>query len=93
MLKALTFSIYLVLVILFTEFLNVAYEEKFTILGGKLFQTFTTRSLKSFFRVFMRLSLTVLVETVLFSMSSLRQNDQQHSLSHCSIALLSDRRT
>jgi len=34
--------------ILFKEFLNVADEEKFTILGGKLFQTFTTRSLKSF---------------------------------------------
>ena len=35
------------------EFLNVANEEKFTIglLGGKLFQTFTTRSLKKFFRI------------------------------------------
>ena len=33
---------------MFKEFLNVANEEKFTILGGKLFQTFTTRSLKSF---------------------------------------------
>ena len=32
--------------ILFQEFLNVANEEKCTILGGKLFQTFTTRSLK-----------------------------------------------
>ena len=37
--------------ILFKEFLNVANEEKFTILGGKLFQTFTTRSLKVFPRV------------------------------------------
>jgi len=31
---------------LFKIFLNVASEEKFTILGGKLLQTFTTRSLK-----------------------------------------------
>ena len=35
----------------FKDFLNVANEEKFTILGGKLFQTCTTRSLKSFPRV------------------------------------------
>ena len=28
--------------ILFNEILNVANEEKFTILGGTLFQTFTT---------------------------------------------------
>ena len=35
--------------ILFKEFPNVANEEKFTILGGKLFRTFTTRSLKKFF--------------------------------------------
>ena len=34
--------------ILVKECLNVANEEKFTILGGKLFQTFTPRSLKSF---------------------------------------------
>ena len=42
-------------VILFKEFLNVANEENFTILGGKLklFQTFTTRSLK-LIRVFVR---------------------------------------
>jgi len=33
--------------ILAKEFVNDANEEKFTILGGKLFQTFTTRSLKS----------------------------------------------
>ena len=31
---------------MFKEFLNVANEEKFTVLRGKLFQTFTTRSLK-----------------------------------------------
>jgi len=36
---------------LFKDFLNLASEAKFTILGGKLFQTFTTRSLKKFFRV------------------------------------------
>jgi len=30
--------------ILFKDFLNVANEEKFTILGGKLFQTFAKRS-------------------------------------------------
>jgi len=35
--------------ILFKEFLNVANEEKFTILAGKLFQTFTARSLKNLF--------------------------------------------
>ena len=29
---------------MFKEFVNVANEEKFTILGGKLFQTFATRS-------------------------------------------------
>jgi len=33
------------------EFLNVADEEKVTILGGKLFQTFATSSLKVFPRV------------------------------------------
>jgi len=33
---------------LFKEFLNDANEEKLTIRGGKLFQTFTTRSLKKF---------------------------------------------
>jgi len=42
------------MLILFKEFLNVANEEQFTILGGKLFQTFATRSLKTFFRVFVR---------------------------------------
>jgi len=42
------------MLILFKEFLNVANEKKFTILAGKLFQTFTTRSLKKFFRVFVR---------------------------------------
>jgi len=31
---------------LFKDFLNLASEAKFTILGGKLFPTFTTRSLK-----------------------------------------------
>jgi len=41
---------------MFKEFLNVANEEKFTILGGKLFQTFTTRSLK---KVFPRVSAAV----------------------------------
>jgi len=40
--------VYILRLILFQEFLNVANEEKFTILGGKLFQTFSTRSLKSF---------------------------------------------
>jgi len=34
--------------ILFEDFLNVVNEEKLTILGGKLFRTFTTRSLKTF---------------------------------------------
>jgi len=50
MLKALIFSIYrpILRFILFKELQNVASEEKFTILRGKLFQTFTTRSLKSF---------------------------------------------
>jgi len=31
--------------ILFKEFLSVVSEEKFTVFGGKLFQTLTTRSL------------------------------------------------
>jgi len=31
------------------EFLNLEREPKLTILGGKLFQTFTTRSLKKVF--------------------------------------------
>jgi len=34
------------------EFLNLAREPKLTILGDKLFRTFTTRSLKKFFRLF-----------------------------------------
>jgi len=38
--------VYIPRLILFKEFLNVANEEKFTILEGKLFQTFATRSLK-----------------------------------------------
>ena len=42
--------------ILAKECLNDANEEKFTILGGKLFQTFTTRSLK---KVFPRVGATV----------------------------------
>jgi len=36
---------------LFKEFLNVANEEKLTILGGKLFQTFGNTFAKKFFRV------------------------------------------
>jgi len=32
----------------------IVYEEKFSILGGKLFETFTKRSLKKFVRVFVR---------------------------------------
>jgi len=36
------------------EFLKAANEEKFTTLEGKLFQTFTTRSLKNVFRTIMR---------------------------------------
>jgi len=35
--------------ILELNLLNVVSEEKFTILGGKLLQTFTTRSLEKFF--------------------------------------------
>ena len=46
--KAIIFIIILRL-ILFKKFLNVVNEKTFTILGGKLFQTFTTRSLKNFF--------------------------------------------
>ena len=49
--KALYF-VYILKVILVEEFPNVV--EKLTILGGKLFQTFTTRSLKSFFHVLVR---------------------------------------
>ena len=42
---------YVLRLILFKEFLNVANEEKFTIglLGGKLFQTFATSLLKKVF--------------------------------------------
>jgi len=50
-LKALIFRIYILKLILVKEFLNVANEKKITILGGKRFQTFTTRSLKDFPRV------------------------------------------
>jgi len=47
MLEILIFSIYSEAD--FKDFLNVANEEKFRILDGKLFQIFTTRSQKSFF--------------------------------------------
>jgi len=46
--KSLNIYVYILRLILFKEFLNVANEEKLTILGGILFQTFATRSLKSF---------------------------------------------
>jgi len=41
-------QVYILRLISFKEFLNVANEEKFTILRAKLLQTFATRSLKSF---------------------------------------------
>ena len=37
-----TYLLYMRMLTLFNEFRNVANEEKFTMLGGKLFQTFTT---------------------------------------------------
>jgi len=39
---------------LFREFLNDDNVEKLTTVGGKLFQTFTTCSLKKFFRTLVR---------------------------------------
>jgi len=55
MLKALVgYLVYILRFILFMEFLNLAREPKLTILGSKLFQTFTTRSLKKFSRLFVR---------------------------------------
>jgi len=40
--------VYILSLILFKELLNVTNEEKFTTHGGKLFQTFITRSLTCF---------------------------------------------